>query len=77
MLHVITNLTLNIMTKKDQQLKQEIIRLEADYEIAFDDWKKGDNMITYLRRKGMDSMADAFEKDYKRLGMLPELPPPR
>ena len=58
------------MTHKNTKYRtsvKEIKELERKYSKAFDDWKKGDTMVSFLRRSGMNSMADEFEKDYKHL----------
>jgi len=45
--------------------KEELQRLEKEHASTFVDWEKGDTLVTYFRRKGLNSMADAFEEDYR------------
>jgi len=49
--------------------KRTILNLERQYSKQMVEWKKGDTLVSFFRRHGSDSMADAFQEDYERLGL--------
>lgn len=51
-------------------LKKDIQALEKKYSQSMEDWKKEDTLVSYFRRNGLNAIANAFEKDYKKLGLL-------